>query len=168
MAQQMTVPRSAADHAASKEAAKRRKAGNRPAANDGTPRDLNVRREAVARNAKRKQRLNDAGDYAVLLMQQYGNHTFTTAKKGGGSTTHPRFCTETTVMAMAHLRVMFDGNVVERQRIGAITPSVMDEVRRHFVLVCVRFHIVGAYGQTTVWYSEVLEEHRRSIMQANI
>jgi hypothetical protein len=44
----------------------------------------------------------------------------------------------------------------------------MDEVNRHFVMVCERFHVVGAYGQTTTWYGEVLEEHRRDIMRASV
>ena len=144
--------------------ANQRKAGNNTASNGTVPADLHVHRDAIAQHAARKNRLPEACDGTVAP----------------GAARQPHLCEEgwlrheTALLHGDHP----DGNgapehPVRRQRCRAQVHRSAHAVRQGRGPSLLRsglrtFRRRGCYGQTTKWYSEVLEEHRRDIMRANV
>lgn len=100
-----------------------------------------------------------ATEAALAALEEYAKHTFVT--KAGKE--HSRYASDTAVLAMQLLRRLFARNGATQVGVTTtpLVPKIRDEVRALYVLVCELNGVKGTYGQSTVWYNEVLETRVR-------
>ncbi len=96
---------------------------------------------------------------ASRLLEEYAGHTF---KPRTGGEPRRRFVPATSEVAQRLLQRYFASS---QSLVGTtttkLTPSIENEVRALFVLVCEMNGVKGTYGQQAVWYQEIYESRVR-------
>lgn len=117
-------------------------------------------RDAIAREYDMRHNVVPrATESALEILTAYADHLFVT-KRGKE---YRRFAPETTALARELLHRLFERNGSQQVGVAStpLVPKIRDEVRALYVLVCETNGVTGTYGQSTVWYNEVLETRVR-------